>query len=551
MEKNQISFASNSMTPLQKGKACVNCRRRKIKCDGDKPICGPCAKFSTTFGDCEYSEDGISHAQMLEDQISILQARIEELERPKQSRPSRPSSTRHHSSSSSSQVSSSNMSLGPLLSQFYMQQASRNPEMNSMPAELPFIVLEALVHNFLHHSSCFGFFLDTQAFHDSITHSQGRDLPPVLLNVMYLWGVHLSQDARIKAYEATFLALALRSTAGSLSGTHPRTILHSLQASVLLAYYFIRNARFVEGKYHTSAAVSIAVSSGLQQIRAPQRHGSGLTVGMGAPALRPPRDAGEEGERISAFWTVLTLNNCWAGTDGSPSNVSYEGSSGLKIDTPWPLDRDDYVQFPHLLPLQNTDTIIKFLADVPDYNTSKAAMHAKAGVLFEEATRLATRYRMLKQFESALATLDRKIDAFKTTLPAVQCRDMLVVHMLAHGATIHLHKALAHQNMGSRVKALEAARAMAGVLRQIDVQRIGLIDPVLAPLWTSACLTFISEIKRGRQRMHDAASPSQIQAMTGALHTVIGVMEFFAPFCRLMDVQLAAVRLSYNDAFAG
>lgn len=203
------------------------------------------------------------------------------------------------------------------------------------------------MHNFLHHSSCFGFFLDTQAFHDAMRDSECRNLPSVLLNVMYLWGVHLSKDTRITAYEPAFLAYALRSTAGSLSGTHPRTILQGMQASVLLAYYFIRNARFLEGRYHTSAAVSVAVSAGLHRIRAPppaEGNGRGaLVVKAPAEGLRPPRDAGEEGERITAFWNVLTLNNCWASTDGAPSNVSY-GPSGLKIDAPWPLDRGDYVE---------------------------------------------------------------------------------------------------------------------------------------------------------------------------------------------------------------
>lgn len=193
------------------------------------------------------------------------------------------------------------------------------------------------MHNFLHNATCFGFFLDTQAFHDAVASSNGRSLPPVLLNVMYLWGVHLSKDERITAYEPAFLAHALRSTAGSLTGTHPRTVLHSAQASVLLAHYFIRNARFLEGKYHTSAAVSIALSAGLHRIRAPPGSG-GFTPT--AETLPPPKDALEEGERINAFWSVLTLNNCWS-TDGSPSNVVY---GGLKIDTPWPLEVRDYME---------------------------------------------------------------------------------------------------------------------------------------------------------------------------------------------------------------
>lgn len=192
------------------------------------------------------------------------------------------------------------------------------------------------VHNFLHNSGCFGFFLNTQAFNDAVTSMICGDPPSILLNVIYLWGVHLSTEERITAHEPAFLAAALRSTACSLTGTHPRTVLYSLQASVLLAYYFIRNARFLEGRYHTSAAVSVAVGAGLHRIRA-------LPEG-GVPAVPPsPQTAPEESERIAAFWSVLTLNNCWAGIDGSPSNVTY-GPAGLHIDTPWPLEGRDYAE---------------------------------------------------------------------------------------------------------------------------------------------------------------------------------------------------------------
>ncbi|KAF7355876.1 Zn(2)-C6 fungal-type domain-containing protein [Mycena venus] len=444
------------------------------------------------------------------------------------------------------------MSLGPLLSHFYLQQtsdtSSTQAAANSMPTELPFIVLQALVHNFLHNASCFGFFLDTQAFHDAVTSSHARELPPVLMNVMYLFGVHLSKDERITKYEPAFLAHALRSTAGSLSGTHPRTILHSLQASVLLAYYFIRNARFLEGRYHTSAAVSIALSAGLHRIRAPQEGGSNGTLPLGqVHTLPPPKSPAEEGERISAFWNVLNLNNCWAGTDGSPSNVGY-GESGLKIDTPWPLERSDYVERPHLLPLQSSATVAKFLADVPDGAASDAALYAKASVLFEEATRIGTRYRAngIPPSDEEFSALDQKIDALTATLPPIQSKYMLVVHTLCHGAVIQLHRPLTSERTTSRAKQLVAARAMVDILKKIDVPRLGLIDPVLAvrlPLWTSACLVFISDIIALRGR-----NPGMVKALTDSLGVVIAAMQIFAPYCRLMTAQLEAVREAYANA---
>jgi hypothetical protein len=57
---------------------------------------------------------------------------------------------------------------------------------------------------------------------------------------------------------------------------------------------------------------------------------------------------------------------------------------------------------------------------------------------------------------------------------------MLVVHTLAHGATIQLHCPLATDRRTSRSKALLAARATMDILFKIDVPKVGLIDPILA-----------------------------------------------------------------------
>ncbi|KAF8193971.1 hypothetical protein K438DRAFT_2017608 [Mycena galopus ATCC 62051] len=553
--ERQVSFPVDSRKTLQKGRACINCRRRKVKCDGAKPLCGPCTGYSTAFSDCEYTENGPCHSQILEEQISILQSRIEDLETPLRLRfgvsLSRPCVHRRRSGPSgpSSPVSPTNtMGLGPLLTQFYLQQTSRTfsnqTPTSSMPTELPFFVLQALVHNFLHNASCFGFFLDIQAFHDTVTNNNNnthdRQLPPVLLNVMYLWGVHLSKDARITTYEPAFLVHALRSTAGSLSGAHPRTILHSMQASVLLAYYFIRDRRLLEARYHIAAAVSIALSAGLHRIRAaPQDGRPPGFMPLEHCALPSPKCAAEEGERIGAWWTVLNLNNC----HGSPSNVSYgSGDSGLNIDTPWPLETRDYVERPHLLPLCSSATVAKFLADVPDDAISDAAWHAKASILFEETNRINIRDRADGPLNNTeFDTLDRKIDALTASLPPIRSKRCLIVHSLCRGATIQLHHLLANERTASRAKQLLAARAMVDILRRTDVPKVGLIDPVLAPLWTTASFVLIADIAHQRNPETSFESESDVQV-------VIRAMEVFAPHCRLMTAQLDAVRYMYFNA---
>ncbi|KAJ7123930.1 hypothetical protein C8R43DRAFT_1135728, partial [Mycena crocata] len=166
------------------------------------------------------------------------------------------------------------------------------------------------------------------------------------------------------------------------------------------------------------------------------------------------------------------------------------------------------------------------------------------GILFEEGTRLGERCRTgsLAETETEFIALDDKIDAFKATLPPIQHKQMLVVHMLCHGATIQLHNALGKDRPVSRNKTLAAARAMADILLQTDVPKVGLLDPILAPLWTSACLVFIADIARQR------GSSSLVDRLTGSLNVVIGAMEFFAPHCRLMTSQLEAVRQAYAAA---
>ncbi|KAJ7032809.1 hypothetical protein C8F04DRAFT_646843 [Mycena alexandri] len=144
----------------------------------------------------------------------------------------------------------------------------------------------------------------------------------------------------------------------------------------------------------------------------------------------------------------------------------------------------------------------------------------------------------------SLMSLDRKIDAFTPILPSTHSKSMLVVHMLCHGATIQLHHYLAKERVDSRTKNLAAARAIVDILAQTDIAKVGLIDPVLAPLWTSACLAFISEIEHQRRE----AEVVSVESLKQSVKSVIAAMEAFASQCRLMTAQLDAVRKAYAGA---
>lgn len=198
---------------------------------------------------------------------------------------------------------------------------------------------------FLEHQSAeIGFFLDVSRLRDAVTGISDGALCPDFLSAAYLWGVQFSNSEDLAAHGPAFLSLSIGAIAESLASRHPRKIFHAIQAEVLLAYYFIHSDRIFEAKYHTSAAVSLALNSGLGNIRTTARS---KDIGAGTSNTLPPfEDPLDEAERIQAFWTVLTLNNILAAADGSPSNISYTNPCA-RIDTPWPSDSEHYYMASH------------------------------------------------------------------------------------------------------------------------------------------------------------------------------------------------------------
>ncbi|KAJ6557810.1 hypothetical protein B0H19DRAFT_1148644 [Mycena capillaripes] len=528
---------SSSRKPqLNKGKACFNCRRRKVKCDAKKPICTPCARFiGGGLHDCAFTETGLTQSQVLEEQISIIESRIQELEQPREKR----SSVALHN------PYQYGGSPGPQFDGSFPSPSGshQRPNLVHKPRSLDFSL--ALIRSFLRHASHIGFFLGPQLFEAlSSGAAPSQMVSPALLDVIYLWGAHLSRSERVSVHESSFLSDALRSTAAGLSNAQgSNAIIHTIQAEVLLAQYFFRNSRILEGKYHASAAVSIALSLGLHQIRSADVRGSTVK------SLSPATTALEEGERINAFWAVLTLNNCWFTADGSPRDISY-----AVVDTPWPLDIEAYSENSRSLPFQSSATIENFLANFPDRGISLSALYAKAGILFEQASRLAARFTEnvgngLGNPDTLCAEfsrLDAVVEAFKRTLPSLEPDSthslLLVIHTLAHVATIQLHNPFTLKSGSSRMRAGSAAMAVAALVRQTNLRAFEYIDAIVGTLWTAACQVFITELSRARYSPGGANTPQQL---CGAVETLLEAMSVFSRDCRMIELQLKTMQQNY------
>lgn len=151
------------------------------------------------------------------------------------------------------------------------------------------------------------------------------------------------------------LELALTSLPDALASPNPTHRIQAIQAEVLLARYYFREGRILEGHYHVAAAASAALGCRLHQIEygfgvgATRRGVLGESAATGLDSLSllgsgsllelpPPRDTQELGERIKLFWTVRALDLCWSIALDRPASIPCE----TVISTPLPRNWEDY-----------------------------------------------------------------------------------------------------------------------------------------------------------------------------------------------------------------
>ncbi|KAF8181930.1 hypothetical protein K438DRAFT_1174857 [Mycena galopus ATCC 62051] len=584
MTQNFFTSNAKSHSPrsnLPRGKACMNCRRRKIKCDGRKPICSQCARSPGTADDCEYPLEGRSRTQHLEETIKKLQGRIGELEStanesaimlhepydggdptymalemeiPQYVDSWAPPHSADVSTSPSSRVNTPSSA-----------SSSSTLVLEEPPAHLTEQLVDAFLDNFLH----VGFFLDPASFRQSallaFPFGHYERPSPALLSAVYMWGSRLSQTPRHPVYnEDAFLVCTLQNIHQDLGGNHPHRVMHGIQAEILLSLYYLSEGRPVEGIYHSSAAVSLAISANLHLIKSQSAQTlSQPCFGVLETPFSPPAHAREEGERINAWWTTVVVNNYWRAAHGSPSAIPYQDTP---IDTPWPRDLDDYASpqsypSPSTTPMPtfqffNVDgigagggggTVSKFLAGLDMEGFSSLALLAKASILLERAITFSTRYSDQAD-AAAFNSLDALLEQFMQSLPlGIELRaveispnrslsemssrsSFLVTQTLTHAAIIRLHAARIHTSNVSRGKYLAAARAVANIINtnSIELSSWPHVDPILGILWTTASEVFIGELSRMQSFGVVGRLTPQHQDFTSCLQSILSAMRSFA-----------------------
>ncbi|KAL0567309.1 hypothetical protein V5O48_014686 [Marasmius crinis-equi] len=517
-------------TNLSKGSACTNCRKRKIKCDGARPKCRACHS-SVQFNDCEYADYGFTQTQYLEERIAALSARINELEA-LPSTVASPTSIR----SPSSEPASLSLQLPYGSGQGY----SSSERSESLPNELH----QRLIQGFLQHTADLPFFLDVGRFLAIVApRTSHQKATLALLETAYLWGAHLSADESLKRSESDFVSRALRGISQGMSGGQPGpAIIHLIQAETLLSHYFFRSTRILEGKYHMAKALSLVTAGRLHTIRSAEG-------ALSASYLPPPTDAIEEGERINAFWMVLGMNNGWTAIDGSPSNVVYTNEPGLRIDTPWPEDMDTYATNGIRRDLTGSYTVQRFLAglDRAVDGQSRAALVAKASILFERATQVGMKHwknitsrssdtpRSTQEF-LAIGSLIQSLTQQMSSYPATQ---LSVISILLNAASMRLHQNFVDKQAQSRQLTISSARNIVRALASIEG---GVVDPILAPI---AMITFqflVEELRKVTSSSSSSSAPVKVE-----MQKLVKGMTALASSCPLMGTQATEARRTLEE----
>ncbi|KAL4253303.1 Zn(2)-C6 fungal-type domain-containing protein [Abortiporus biennis] len=535
MADKRTTTPAGPSTSLQRGKACLRCRKRKMRCDGVKPACQQCTKAKK--GDaCEYDDGkGKTRTQLMREQIARLEARVKELEK--------------SSSSSSHGSPPANLSLSasasPTPFPLDMDSSPWDSQWNGIPdfpavngitdsyatEDPPIELAQMLLEIFLPHRHQVGLEVHVGRLRDSLHLPLGEQRHPVLMNSIYLWACYLSRPGSLCEHEPLYLSRALAAVNDAVP--NPSKVIDFIQASCLLSMYFLSNGRLLEGSYHASAAASLAIQWGLHQLGS-----TDLTVGVipcdreSTFRLNPAKDAIEQGERVLAFWQVFNLDRCWSVALRRPATIPDSKHPWTSVITPWPQRMEDY-ETGELEINSGSPTIQAFFVHQAQVSPvvggfSTFAHRVKASALFEGASRLSSswypRLSSSPSFTENFRAFEHTITRFTTTLlPLHQLAatlpdektSLLLIHSLAHASMIHLHQPFL-EDQGSRETAVRAARSLAVVAKHISDTDYDYLDPFIGHCWVLGSEILASEIAQLQAAWspHPASSELRVELNT-------------------------------------
>ncbi|KAJ3842829.1 hypothetical protein F5878DRAFT_529047 [Lentinula raphanica] len=511
---------------LQRGKACLRCRKRKMRCDGNRPACQQCTHAKKPEG-CEYDDGkGKTRTQILRETIQRLEQRVRELEDPEYVSPAvmlhdphlhqSESSSSSYDSPSSTPISVSHSPYPPDSSNSPSETWTQLPVISPSPSpfstdiffeepqsyQAPFDLGPVLLDIFSPHRHQCGLGIHMGYLRESLILPPNEQRHPALMNSIYLWACFVSRPKPLSQHEESFLSQALDGVRDGLR--QGDKLLDVIQASCLLSLYFLANGRLVEGSVHASAVAALAVQCGLQ------------TAVTGKGSFNPSssrerldldyiRPGYKEGERILTFWQVYNLDRCWSVALRKPRVALDSEDPWTSIDCPWPQDITEYES--GNIAIGNTFSTVKsFLQGDVSGGFSIHAQRAKASAIFSRADELAASWRYKlpvdsypEEFQALELTIDRflptiiPIHQLNVTMPDEK-HTLIVVHTLIQVSVLQLYQRFAQNDPVIYDKCSAAARACVAITKYITEQDYDYLEPIIGSCWTTVAEWLMLEI---------------------------------------------------------
>ncbi|KAJ7741692.1 hypothetical protein B0H16DRAFT_1728471 [Mycena metata] len=338
---------------------------------------------------------------------------------------------------------------------------------------------------------------------------------------VYLWGSVLSPVQLGYPYTPdAFLLCALENLRHDISriGDDSKLLLETIQAEILVSFYYLHSASPVQGCYHASGAASLALGAGLHSTCSLRHEQLPLcSLSDLQSTSRPATVTWGNAAHIDAFQAVLVINNCWVAVVGVPSTIPHWVSEN------W-ADRGT---------VQTGSTITAFLNGDDAPACSNVSLLVKASIFLERVVSFLTRTTTGPPPEpTVVASLNERIESFRAALPPLSGGGILLLtHALVDFAIVRLHAPYIHIVEQRRVKCLgAAARIVLGVGTVDLVDSACTIDPMLVSICTAVAHIYLDEIQVCGNESRRKPSETELETQLGSLMTVLASLSPYSSF---------------------
>ncbi|KAF8309043.1 hypothetical protein DL93DRAFT_2231222 [Clavulina sp. PMI_390] len=487
--RRQSRFISSPKTPLDKGAACLQCRKLKARCDGLRPQCSRCHHIGRN---CAYSAGAprrslgaaleartvklelITHKLTISSAHSLLlvskklQERIsrlgtvlnhehmpQEMEYPHNHVPPAPHEDGELQQGSENRDGPRTGLRAPLTDIVRELESIRLEDLQELPSSLSDMLIR-LFHPFRPH---YYLLLDTPHFLHclSLPASHPESIHPCLLNACYL-GACASIGGDLAPFKSVFLQRTRHFLQQSLAfADRP---IHFLWASIVLGVFLGSERRLAECLVLAGGTSRFAVACGLILPSNSARDENNLH--QTEYLLPPPTDKVDADDRVRLAYSIFCLGQCLSrmgpyapaytydiGDDGWSRVL--EKISSLHPDTQMALTEEEVWH----IELHIKAMILKTFGRVQDF-VDYVAEHGYRGA--EEEYRAIEKDIHVKP-TAALQRFDKRgaqvLEALDSPYP-----QLLLAHPTLYGSGILLHGLRAHEDVEARRKMFKCIQAL-------------------------------------------------------------------------------------------